>query len=306
MSLAAAHTVADSKEEKLDPVMRSRLFNHNMRFLKHMVMYAMEEKKLHDANVHRRDDDDDLEQRINPCNWVLDMIAMYHDDTDYAYALFTMYREIAELQDAMRNDRPTDSTPITKLQIMEQRRLFHKEYVTAIETMQEFIGDDVTLKDFVVAMCNDALANMRRVTAHWMNGNAEIVSKSVSVPLERIFICWLNHLAATGGYIIRFVPRPFTTFRDITIQAKHLVFNPMQALENIKVLPTFTYDGVTTVSDVSYDAITCTMCCLCVERMPNICFDPCGHMKCCQTCSDRIERCPICRAAITKKIVVYA
>lgn len=42
---------------------------------------------------------------------------------------------------------------------------------------------------------------------------------------------------------------------------------------------------------------TTPVCRVCLDRVPNAVLRACGHV-CCQTCVDRLHRCPVCRATI--------
>lgn len=46
-------------------------------------------------------------------------------------------------------------------------------------------------------------------------------------------------------------------------------------------------------------------CCICLDKEPNIIFMSCFHFVTCQSCSNNIETCPICRLKINKKQIVY-
>ncbi|VDI27755.1 E3 ubiquitin-protein ligase MUL1 [Mytilus galloprovincialis] len=47
------------------------------------------------------------------------------------------------------------------------------------------------------------------------------------------------------------------------------------------------------------------ICVVCMSEPFNHVFIPCGHLCCCQTCSDRLKDCPRCRGRISKKLKVY-
>jgi len=47
------------------------------------------------------------------------------------------------------------------------------------------------------------------------------------------------------------------------------------------------------------------LCCICTYEPSNTFFLPCGHLKCCQKCSAKIDICPICRSKIEEKRKVY-
>ncbi|KAL1262521.1 hypothetical protein QQF64_007786 [Cirrhinus molitorella] len=47
------------------------------------------------------------------------------------------------------------------------------------------------------------------------------------------------------------------------------------------------------------------LCKVCMDRDINIVFIPCGHLVTCQKCSEPLNKCPICCAAIIQKIKTY-
>ncbi|XP_065175203.1 baculoviral IAP repeat-containing protein 7-like [Sycon ciliatum] len=46
-------------------------------------------------------------------------------------------------------------------------------------------------------------------------------------------------------------------------------------------------------------------CKVCMDNDVAVVFQPCKHMVCCEECSGQVQRCPLCRAAITDKMTVY-
>ncbi len=46
-------------------------------------------------------------------------------------------------------------------------------------------------------------------------------------------------------------------------------------------------------------------CCVCMDEIRNVLFNPCRHMCCCEKCSRNMNTCPTCRAEITEKIIVF-
>ncbi|BAC67304.1 inhibitor of apoptosis protein 2 [Adoxophyes honmai nucleopolyhedrovirus] len=46
-------------------------------------------------------------------------------------------------------------------------------------------------------------------------------------------------------------------------------------------------------------------CVICLDREPQICFNPCGHICCCAVCAVKCKLCCICRVKIQSKIKVY-
>ncbi|XP_024124274.1 E3 ubiquitin-protein ligase LRSAM1 [Oryzias melastigma] len=48
-----------------------------------------------------------------------------------------------------------------------------------------------------------------------------------------------------------------------------------------------------------------TECVVCMETGSKVIFLPCGHVCCCQVCSDALQNCPLCRCSISQRIRLY-
>ncbi|CAG5867145.1 E3 ubiquitin-protein ligase LRSAM1 isoform 1-T2 [Menidia menidia] len=46
-------------------------------------------------------------------------------------------------------------------------------------------------------------------------------------------------------------------------------------------------------------------CVVCMETGSQFIFLPCGHVCCCQVCSDALQNCPLCRSSISQRIRLY-
>ncbi|KAF7688727.1 E3 ubiquitin-protein ligase LRSAM1 [Silurus meridionalis] len=46
-------------------------------------------------------------------------------------------------------------------------------------------------------------------------------------------------------------------------------------------------------------------CVVCMEDRSLVVFLPCGHICCCQVCSDALQSCPLCRSCISQRIRLY-
>ncbi|XP_054468362.1 E3 ubiquitin-protein ligase LRSAM1 isoform X2 [Anoplopoma fimbria] len=46
-------------------------------------------------------------------------------------------------------------------------------------------------------------------------------------------------------------------------------------------------------------------CVVCMETGSQVIFLPCGHVCCCQVCSDAMQNCPLCRSKISQHIRIY-
>ncbi len=46
-------------------------------------------------------------------------------------------------------------------------------------------------------------------------------------------------------------------------------------------------------------------CVICLDQIPNMTFIPCGHLATCESCSSRVQDCPICREKIVNRQKVF-
>ncbi|XP_051907949.1 E3 ubiquitin-protein ligase LRSAM1 [Hippocampus zosterae] len=46
-------------------------------------------------------------------------------------------------------------------------------------------------------------------------------------------------------------------------------------------------------------------CVVCMETGAQVIFLPCGHVCCCQVCSDALQNCPLCRGAVSQRVRLY-
>ncbi|XP_036385958.1 E3 ubiquitin-protein ligase LRSAM1 [Megalops cyprinoides] len=46
-------------------------------------------------------------------------------------------------------------------------------------------------------------------------------------------------------------------------------------------------------------------CVVCMEKEPQVIFLLCGHVCCCQVCSDALQTCPLCRGEIAQRVHLY-
>lgn len=55
----------------------------------------------------------------------------------------------------------------------------------------------------------------------------------------------------------------------------------------------------------SPDRWSSSECVVCMEHESQVIFLPCGHVCCCQTCSDALLSCPLCRGSISQRVRLY-
>lgn len=64
--------------------------------------------------------------------------------------------------------------------------------------------------------------------------------------------------------------------------------------------------SIVPVSTTAVTPETTKQCVICLSQTLEILYMPCRHFVACQSCSDRLNKCPICRSNITSKIkVIY-
>ena len=47
------------------------------------------------------------------------------------------------------------------------------------------------------------------------------------------------------------------------------------------------------------------LCCVCMERVKSVLFEPCNHVSVCEGCSAQMAECPLCKCTPTRKVRVY-
>uniref|UniRef100_A0A1A8G523 Leucine rich repeat and sterile alpha motif containing 1 n=1 Tax=Nothobranchius korthausae TaxID=1143690 RepID=A0A1A8G523_9TELE len=62
---------------------------------------------------------------------------------------------------------------------------------------------------------------------------------------------------------------------------------------------------VTPSAPVPLDGPGSSECVVCMETGPQVIFLPCGHVCCCQVCSDALQGCPLCRSSIAQRIRLF-
>ncbi|KAJ8261068.1 hypothetical protein COCON_G00167910 [Conger conger] len=65
------------------------------------------------------------------------------------------------------------------------------------------------------------------------------------------------------------------------------------------------YDLAMTPVPSPDDSAGASECVVCMEMEPHTIFLPCGHVCCCQVCSEVLQTCPLCRSDIEQRIRLY-
>ncbi|XP_077479264.1 E3 ubiquitin-protein ligase LRSAM1 [Stigmatopora argus] len=53
------------------------------------------------------------------------------------------------------------------------------------------------------------------------------------------------------------------------------------------------------------EGIGSSECVVCMETVAQVIFLPCGHVCCCQVCSDALLKCPLCQGALSQRVRLY-
>ncbi|XP_026081005.1 E3 ubiquitin-protein ligase XIAP-like isoform X1 [Carassius auratus] len=75
----------------------------------------------------------------------------------------------------------------------------------------------------------------------------------------------------------------------------------ISAQESVCTMPEKSEDPMTKLEKLQREKL----CKVCMDSDIDIVFIPCGHLVTCQKCSESLNKCPICCAAITQKIKTY-
>uniref|UniRef100_A0A8C1TLU6 Leucine rich repeat and sterile alpha motif containing 1 n=1 Tax=Cyprinus carpio TaxID=7962 RepID=A0A8C1TLU6_CYPCA len=82
----------------------------------------------------------------------------------------------------------------------------------------------------------------------------------------------------------------------------HRSFNaPLQQ----ELTPPLTPSTPLTPTAPSPDRWSSSECVVCMEHESQVIFLPCGHVCCCQTCSDALQSCPMCRGTVSQRVRLY-
>jgi len=76
------------------------------------------------------------------------------------------------------------------------------------------------------------------------------------------------------------------------------VKDKIKEIEDIEVI----YD---VLSSYRNEIVNDKTCCICFAKPSIVLFMPCRHLKCCEECSNKIKKCPLCRINIKNRIVAY-
>ncbi|KAJ8386712.1 hypothetical protein AAFF_G00166610 [Aldrovandia affinis] len=79
--------------------------------------------------------------------------------------------------------------------------------------------------------------------------------------------------------------------------------SPLDLFE--QVLPTTPSPSAPSPSAPSPDSPGVSECVVCMENESGVIFLPCGHVCCCQLCSEALQTCPLCRSDVAQRVRLY-
>ncbi|TSK16240.1 E3 ubiquitin-protein ligase LRSAM1 [Bagarius yarrelli] len=80
---------------------------------------------------------------------------------------------------------------------------------------------------------------------------------------------------------------------------------PMVPLQQQLTLPLTPSTPLTPTAPSLLDTPSTNECVVCMEERALVVFLSCGHVCCCQLCSDALQSCPLCRSHISQRIRLY-
>uniref|UniRef100_A0A9J7ZKB9 Leucine rich repeat and sterile alpha motif containing 1 n=1 Tax=Cyprinus carpio carpio TaxID=630221 RepID=A0A9J7ZKB9_CYPCA len=96
---------------------------------------------------------------------------------------------------------------------------------------------------------------------------------------------------------------------------EHTLFDPKEMQEagpstpsaplQQQLTPPLTPSTPLTPTAPSPDRWSSSECVVCMEHESQVIFLPCGHVCCCQTCSDALQSCPMCRGTVSQRVRLY-
>lgn len=48
------------------------------------------------------------------------------------------------------------------------------------------------------------------------------------------------------------------------------------------------------------------LCVVCLDKVHEVLFQPCNHLKCCKGCAKELDRCPFCREVISNRVNIFS
>ena len=68
--------------------------------------------------------------------------------------------------------------------------------------------------------------------------------------------------------------------------------------------PVIDYTATSAAPSSQSDRERNLMCVVCLDEMRSTVLIPCGHLVACRSCTERLDRCPICRSHIRGSVLV--
>ncbi|KAM6902482.1 E3 ubiquitin-protein ligase LRSAM1 [Xenentodon cancila] len=121
--------------------------------------------------------------------------------------------------------------------------------------------------------------------------------------IQKALLNWASERQSTGT--CKAVQREEVEVNPTTPSAPSHSLIPNSGVVQIPSPPCTPGTPVTPSAPTPVDGPGSSECVVCMETGSRIIFLPCGHVCCCQVCSDALQNCPLCRGNISQRIRLY-
>uniref|UniRef100_A0A6Q2YX38 RING-type domain-containing protein n=1 Tax=Esox lucius TaxID=8010 RepID=A0A6Q2YX38_ESOLU len=146
-------------------------------------------------------------------------------------------------------------------------------------------------RDLVNLLCTLSAQHYLPIMAHH-RVTAQALRHMTPQDLSKVCVCSLSPSPTTG------VCKPYA-------QEVAAVLSPSTQPSAPDQTPSPQLTPVTPSAPSPMEAPGSSECVVCMEMESQVIFLPCGHVCCCQVCSDALQSCPLCRSNITQHVRLY-
>uniref|UniRef100_A0A8C2D9V0 Leucine rich repeat and sterile alpha motif containing 1 n=1 Tax=Cyprinus carpio TaxID=7962 RepID=A0A8C2D9V0_CYPCA len=118
---------------------------------------------------------------------------------------------------------------------------------------------------------------------------------------QRITAEALRHMTTKDLRKVRYISFCVLAHRKMQEAGPSTPSAPLQQ----QLTPPLTPSTPLTPTAPSPDRWSSSECVVCMEHESQVIFLPCGHVCCCQTCSDALQSCPMCRGTVSQRVRLY-
>uniref|UniRef100_A0A8C1J2S6 Leucine rich repeat and sterile alpha motif containing 1 n=1 Tax=Cyprinus carpio TaxID=7962 RepID=A0A8C1J2S6_CYPCA len=118
---------------------------------------------------------------------------------------------------------------------------------------------------------------------------------------QRITAEALRHMTTKDLRKVRYISFCVLAHRKMQEAGPSTPSAPLQQ----ELTPPLTPSTPLTPTAPSPDRWSSSECVVCMEHESQVIFLPCGHVCCCQTCSDALQSCPMCRGTVSQRVRLY-